>query len=403
MISVDEAFALLQENAPQPRTEKCSLADAYGRYLSQDIHAPEPSSRYTNSAMDGFAVRWVDVAPAAADTPVSLKIVGESRAGEPFDGMPGEKEAIRINTGAMLPDGADTVVRVEDTREQDTVVEILAVRQSGQDVRYAGEEFGKGDLLLQAGTRLGTRQTALLATVGISRISVFIPPAVATLVTGSELVVNVEARDIAPHQIRDSNTIMLMNAVRDCNGRIIDCRQVEDDFDATVLAIEDALACGPDIILCSGGVSVGRHDHVKEASIRAGFKEIFWRIRQKPGKPLFAARRDNVLLFGLPGNPVSAFMCFTHYICPLFGYLLGQPFGHSSITARAGEEIINRGKRTDFMRVALCRERGEIPGITKVGRQGSHMLSSIVHADGYIKLEPGQRLERDDLVQVFLL
>ncbi len=194
------------------------LSEAHGRYLAESIAAPEPSPRYTNSAMDGYAVRWSDVMDASQENPVMLKVIGESRAGMPFDGEVKAKEAVHISTGAMLPPGADTVVRVEDTRKPgDAAVEILAVRCQGQDVRYEGEEFGCGDELLCAGTKLSARQLALLATVGHHQVKVFAPPRVSILITGSELASS-EAKEIKSYQIRDSNSIMLKSALQEAGA-----------------------------------------------------------------------------------------------------------------------------------------------------------------------------------------
>ncbi len=164
---------------PEARIDTVDLSEAHGRYLAESIAAPEPSPRYTNSAMDGYAVRWSDAFDAPQKNPVILKVMGESRAGMPFDGEVKAEEAVHISTGAMLPSGADTVVRVEDTRKSgDTAVEILAVRCQGQDVRYEGEEFNCGDELLCAGTKLSACQLALLATVGHYQVKVFAPPRV---------------------------------------------------------------------------------------------------------------------------------------------------------------------------------------------------------------------------------
>ncbi len=170
------------------------------------------------------------------------------------------------------------------------------------------------------------------------------------------------------------------------------CSNVEDELQATIDAISNAASQGVDFILCSGGISVGEHDHVKEAAETVGFKELFWRIRQKPGKPLFAAQKDSTYLFGLPGNPVSAFMCFVHYIRPLLFTMRGRGMTWKTITAMAGGEISNNGKRTNFIRVKLEQKQGQLPQIIDIRKQGSHMLSSIVNADGYIILEPGAKV-----------
>ncbi len=402
MISIQEALQILEENLPDPRIDTVDLAEAHGRYLAEAISAPEPSPRYTNSAMDGYAVRWSDVMAASQETPVMLKVIGESRAGLPFAGEVKAQEAVHISTGAMLPTGADTVVRVEDTRKPtDAAVEILAVRFQGQDVRYEGEEFSCGDELLCAGTKLSARQLAILATVGHHQVKVFAPPRVSILITGSELASS-EATEIKSHQIRDSNSIMLQSVLQEAGASVHSCSNVEDELQATIDAISKAFNQGVDFILCSGGISVGDHDHVKEAAEAVGFKELFWRIRQKPGKPLFAAQKDSTYLFGLPGNPVSAYMCFVHYIRPLLFTIRGRGMKWKTITAMAGGEIANTGKRTNFIRVKIDQQDGQLPRITDIKKQGSHMLSSIVNADGYIIVEPGTAVNPGEAVNAFL-
>lgn len=401
MITVNEAFRILQENLPSPRKEVLGLGGSYSRYLAEDIHAPESSPRFTNSAMDGYGVRWEDVKDSSPDKPASLSIVGESQAGIPYALKVNSGEAVRISTGAVLPDGTDTVVRIEDTEEASGSVQINYVRNQGQDVRYEGEEFCAGDLLLCRGTRLQTRQLALLASVGKEEVHVYGAPAVGLIVTGTELVSSSE-NGIKSYQIRDSNTVMLENAVRENGGVVISSTPVSDDLENTRKVIQEIADQQPEIIICSGGVSVGRHDHVKKAAEEVGFSELFWRIRQKPGKPLFVARKGNTLLFGLPGNPVSAFMCYCHYIRPILSFLQGQQVAHSPITARIPDKIGNTGKRTVFLRVRTAFSSGEIPRLTEVTKQGSHMLSSITSADGYIIMEPGESLLPGSLKEVYL-
>ena len=401
MISVEQALAILHDNIPEPVIKRVSLAHAYDCRIREDIFAPEPSPRYTNSAMDGFAVRWEDCQDASRDSPISLKIIGESQAGIPFQGRLRSGCAIRISTGAMLPDGADSVVRVEDTIESGGHVGIMAVHGLGQDVRHEGEEFQKGELLFPRTTCLRARELALLASVGVHTVDVFMPPRVSLLITGTELA-RYDEEDIKPHQIRDSNTIMLESAIKD-SGAILRCsNHVEDSLADTIQAIARALQEQDSVILCSGGVSVGRHDHVKEAAKEVGFKELFWKIRQKPGKPLFVGRNENVLLFGLPGNPVSAYMCFRNYVRPVLAELQGTQSLNHTVTAQATERVSNPGSRTNFIRVVVENKPNEIAQITEVSRQGSHMLSSIVHADGYIVLGPGQILEPGSLTEVSL-
>lgn len=401
MITVQEALAILQQNLPEPRVITVPLDDAFSQRLAEDIHAPEPSPRYTSSAMDGFAVRWQDVLAASAAVPVRLAIAGESQAGIPYAGTLAARQAIRISTGAMLPDGADTVIRVEDTRDLGEDVEILLCRKQGQDVRYAGEEFGAGTRILERGLVLRSRQIALLSAVGVDRVPVFAPPRVSLLITGTELAHHGDGK-ILPFQVRDSNTPMLKSAIVEAGGVLVACLHVEDDYAATVRSMRRSLAEESDIILCSGGVSVGRHDHVKEAAEEVGFEQLFWKIRQKPGKPLYVARRGSTLLFGLPGNPVSAFMCFQNYVIPSLAVMQGVQHLQKSISARAEVAICNSGKRTEFIRVVLTDLPNSVPSIRPIPQQGSHMLSSIVGADGYTVVEPGCTIAPGELTEVFV-
>lgn len=384
------------KNIPEPGIIESKIEAAFEKYLAEDIYAPEPSPRYTNSAMDGYAVRWEDVCDATIDSPASLQVIGESQAGRPFTGIVGPGSAVVISTGAMLADGCDTVIRVEDTQEQDSIVSIFSVRHQGQDIRHRGEEFQVGALLMHKRTKISAPQAALLASVGITKIKTYKPCDVAILVTGSELV---SAGDsIASHQIRDSNMIMLNAAVKEAGGNVVCTASVSDEKQTTIEAIEQSRA---DIILCTGGVSVGRHDHVKEAAEANGYEPLFWRIRQKPGKPLYFARKGNSLLFGLPGNPVSAFMCYTHYVRPIITSLNGLPFGWSTVSGEAADMIVNRGKRTNMIRVQLTWRPNGGYCISNAEKQGSHMLTSLSDADGYIITEPGKNLQPGERIDVY--
>ncbi len=240
-----------------------------------------------------------------------------------------------------------------------------------------------------------------MAAVGLHTVPVYEKPDVTLLVTGTELVCHDETT-IKPHQIRDSNTIMLASAIRESGGILRSTRHVQDSLDHTIEALEDSVASGVKLIVCSGGVSVGRHDHVREAALRAGFQELFWQIRQKPGKPLFVGRKGDTLIFGLPGNPVSAYMCFRNFVRPVLAELQGTTCLDNTLTAIVSEQMSNKGKRTLFIRVKIENRPNQLALVKEVSHQGSHMLSSIAHADGYLVLQPGEVLQPGSLKEVSL-
>ncbi len=399
LIEIWEALQIIQDNNPQPIVTSMPLLDALGRRLALDILAPEPSPRHTNSAMDGFAVRWEDVAFTAEGNHITLTIAGESQAGIPFSNICRSNQAIKISTGAILPNGTDTVIRVEETQIKDNRITVLQARNKGQDVRMAGEEFAAGDLLLHRGTALQAPQLGLLASVGINEVPVYSPPHVCLVVTGTELAAPGEP--VAPHQIRDSNSIMLNTAVLQAGGKVVGRHYSGDTLEDTEIAIRKSINKAG-IIIVTGGVSVGEHDHVKEAARKCGFTELFWRVKQKPGKPLFFARKKDCLLLGLPGNPVSGFMCFMYYIQPLLRSLQGREFSWRKAKARFDNPVKNKGNRTNFMRISLRKEESGFIIAEVLEKQGSHMLGSIAQADGFIIMEPGKYLSEGSWHDVYL-
>jgi molybdopterin molybdotransferase len=195
---------------------------------------------------------------------------------------------------------------------------------------------------------------------------------------------------------------MLRAAVREAGGTLIESLVVEDDPQKTVTQMSRALANGSDFILCSGGVSVGRHDHIKMAAQEVGFSELFWKIRQKPGKPLYVAKKKSTLLFGLPGNPVSAFMCFKNFVLPVMESFQDRDPATNTIAAVSQKEFVNTGDRTDFIRITISRAPGEMPSFAPIANQGSHMLTSIVQADGYVPIPPGSVIKAGDLTEIFV-
>jgi len=398
MLTITEALKVIRKNLPPRRTVQVSVTEALNRMLAEEITSPEDSPAFDNSAMDGFAVRWEDVKEATPENPVLLKIIGESRAGIPYQRQVSAGEAVRINTGAVIPKGADVVIPVEDTRLEGEMVTVLTVQKQWQHVRFRGEEFRKGELLLEAGTKIAPQHVGLLISVGIQQVSVFKSPQIALFTTGSELIAP-EEKVLAEGQIRDSNRYMLQAAISLVGGELIVSSKLPDDPQQTVQALRQA-GEQADIVLLTGGVSVGPHDHVKAAAEAVGFQPLFWKVAQKPGKPLFVAKKQDTLLFGLPGNPVSTFMCFLTYVYPTIRYFNGQEFALPVLTAQAGQTIENRMKRDHLMRVRLKWGESDLQ-VFPLPRQGSHMLTTLTAAEGFVIVGAGEMISFGDPVRVY--
>lgn len=399
MISIQEASKIIQDHLPEKEITSAKLQDALGLISAEDILAPEPSPRYTNSAMDGFALRWDDIRSTSSTNPVSLKIVGESQAGIPFQEKLISGKAVRISTGAMVAEGADTVVPIEEVEVTGSMVKILQVKKKGQNIRYEGEEFKAGDLLIPKGMEIHPPQIALLASVGLSQLSVYARPQAAIIVTGTELVPF--DQPVQPWQIRDSNGIMLSTALQQSGGLVKAVEKVPDSLDQTVELLERIME-NCNLIILSGGVSVGPHDHIKEAVQKVGFETLFWRVRIKPGKPLLFAKKENTLLFGLPGNPVSAFMCYSYFIHPMIHQLCGKVKTTFPLQAELQEPIQNKLNRAHLMRVQITTNSQGKPIAYPLEKQGSHMISTIVNANGFILIDAGVSLYEGELIDAFL-
>lgn len=398
MISVQKTIEILKENQPRQKVAIVKLLDSLSMVLAEGIFATIDSPPYNNSAMDGFAAMWPDVERTTSENPVELNIVGESRAGHPYDGTLGPGQAIRISTGAIVPGFLDAVIPIELCEVASDKVKILEVKKRYQHIRYAGEEFARGDKLLDPDITINSSHIALMASLGLAEIKAIKRPEITIITTGSELVPF--DQPLQPHQLWDSNTPMLTTAVLEAGGIIAETIHVQDDPQLTKQAILDSMQ-ESDLIISSGGVSMGEHDHVRDMALEAGFDELFWKVQQKPGKPMFLAKKDETLLIALPGNPVSAYICFKHYIRPLIQSMQGKAFSWPTTQAVAAEDIVNKMDRKHLMRVKFSYKNGDLQ-ITPLAKQGSGMSSTIAHADGYIILAENTQIEMGTSVEVFL-
>ncbi|MCU0726212.1 MAG: molybdopterin molybdotransferase MoeA [Planctomycetes bacterium] len=322
MLSLREAEERIRAALPAPRRERVSLAATGGRVLAGEVRAPFPLPRFTCSAMDGFAVRARDTAGAAPGRPVRLRVRGESAAGHPAPVRLGAGECVRCMTGAPLPEGADAVVVVEDTSgfSDGETVDVFRRVAPEEDVRVAGEEVPEGDVLLPAGSLVGPVERGLLASLGFARVSVFRRPAAVLLATGDE--VRSAGEPLGPGEIHDANLAVLSDLLRQAGARVVRAALVRDDPEVVRARAEAALASA-DLLVLSGGVSKGRHDHVPEALARAGVEVLVHGIAQKPGKPMLFGVRDRRPVFGLPGNALSALFCAVRHVVPAVARMAG--------------------------------------------------------------------------------
>ncbi len=399
-LAFDEAVARVRaELAPLP-AEDIALDDAYGRVLAAPIRAAHPLPPFANSAVDGFAVRAADLAGAAPDRPVTLVVVGDSTAGHPAAVPVRSGEAVRIMTGAPMPDGADALVMLEWTEWTDRDVRVFGAPPPGRNVRAAGEDVAAGAEVLPEGRALAPADVGLLAALGNARVRVRRRPVVALLVTGDELLRPDEA--LAPGRIRSANDWTLRGAIRDAGAdeRWLGLgRDTLGDLGARI-----ARAAGADVLVASGGVSVGDRDLLGAALADAGFAKIFWRVRSSPGKPLLFGRLGRTLVFGLPGNPVSAFVAFENFVRPALRRLQGDAHPERPrLPARAESVIEGPRDRRHFARARVAVDAAGAR-VREVGPKGSGNLSSLVHANALAVVPEGRdRVEAGEVVETILL
>jgi len=396
MLELEAAVARILQSIPAPSPETLPLADANNRFLLESVASAIDLPLFDNSAMDGYAVRAADVASAKSDAPTKLHLAGKVAAGETFSGKLESGQCIRIFTGSALPPSADAVVMQEDTHTDSsdpTAVLITDTARPWENVRLRGQDIHAGTTLLQAGEKLNASRLALLAATGISTVKVGRKPNVALLATGSEL--QEPGAKIKPGQIYESNRLALA-ALISAAGIPKIFPLVRDDLSSTRAALENAFTeC--DIVVTSGGVSVGEMDFVKQAFEETGGKLEFWKVAIKPGRPFVYGQRNEKFLFGLPGNPVSAFVTFLLLVRPAL--LRWQGASDVNLPVSRGElaePIINQGSRRHFVRVHMTPD-GKVHS---AGVQASHMLSSLASANGLLDVPADTTLPSGHAVNI---
>jgi molybdopterin molybdotransferase len=377
MLSIDEARARLLAEARALDGEDVTVGDALGRVLAEDVAAAHDVPGFANSAMDGFAVR-------SGEAGRRLRIAGESRAGAPAAVAVGEGDAVQISTGAMLPAGADAVLQIELCEVEGDTVVLGDEVAPGRNIRHAGEDMAAGAQLLAAGAPLGPAELGVAVNAGRATVRCARRPRVAILATGDELVD--PGAPLGPGQIHDSNAPMLRGLATQAGASAV-TRRLPDDRAATEAAIGEALD-EADLVVLSGGVSVGPHDHVRPALAALGVDEVFWRVALRPGRPTwFGVRRsDRTLVLGLPGNPVSTYVTFVLFARPALAALQGADPRLPMRRARLAVAVSRHPDRDECVRVAIDAAGAATP----TGPQGSHVLSSLLGADGLAVVPRGE-------------
>jgi molybdopterin molybdotransferase len=376
LLSIEEALeAVLARVRPLP-AEPVALDAAMGRVLAETALAAVDLPPFASSAMDGYAVR-------SADVPGSLRVVFRIAAGLPATTPLGAGEAMAIATGAVVPEGADAVVPVEDVVEDDNLVEIPQGVESGAHVRPRGGDVGAGDAVVEAGTTLGAAQLGALAAVGLAELRCARRPRTTLLTTGTEL--RAAGETLGPGQIYESNGVMLAASLGRAGAAVERLRSVADDPSAHREALERALEA--DVVVTSGGVSVGPHDLVRATARDLGVEEVFWGVAVKPGKPVSFGVRGSTLVFGLPGNPVSSLVAAELFVLPALRALQGaaRPGPHWAPGVLAGS--LTRSSGRDELVRARTLEDGRLE---PVGGQGSHMIVRAAGADALVLVPRGE-------------
>jgi molybdopterin molybdotransferase len=383
LLSVADALARVLDGVqPLPR-EDAALTDADGRVLAADVAALRTQPPADLSAMDGYAVRAADV----AKVPVTLKLVGEVAAGHPFEGEVGPGQAARIFTGGMVPPGADTIVIQENTAREGECVTVKSPSPAGRHIRRAGLDFTKGAVLLPRGRRLSDRDLMLAAAMSHPTVPVHRRPKIAVVGTGDEL--KAPGSELGPGEIVYSNGFALMALTRAEGATVVDLGIVPDQVEATVAAIRRARDAGADILVTTGGASVGDYDLVQRGLSAEGLELSFWRVALRPGRPMMNGRLGAMHVLGLPGNPVSAYVCAYLFLVPLIRRLAGRSdLSAAPESAILGHDLPANDERADYLRATLVPGPEGIAVATPVKVQDSSMMAALARADCLVVREP---------------
>ncbi len=400
MISMEEALEAILIHFKPLYMEKINILDARGRVIGEDIFAPRNIPSANNSSVDGYAVRYRDVKGATKNKPLNLRIIEDIPAGKISLKKINKGEAARIMTGAVTPEGADAVIRQEDTRKDGKTVIIYTSAKKNENIRFTGEDVREGELVIKKGSALHPADIGMLAALGKAFVSVYQKPRVAIISTGDELV-DIEI-DPPPGKIVNSNGYSLAAQVLECGAIPVIlgiCRDKKSDLQEIFKT-----ALHTDVIISSGGVSVGDFDFVKKVMGEIGNAMHFWQVAMRPGKPLAFGAIENVPLFGLPGNPVSVMVSFEQFVRPSLLKMQGHTkIFRQTIKAVCADEFQKQAGFRHFIRAIVKKEKGKYIAVT-TGNQSSGVLKSMVTANALIVMDENKtRIKKGEEVTVQLL
>jgi molybdopterin molybdotransferase len=382
LISVDEAQRIVLERAKRLDPERVPIERAAARVLAEPVAARVDLPPFPSSAMDGYALRSADT----ADPPIRLPIVARIAAGSPAGRALAPGEAMAISTGGAVPEGADAVVPLELVEESDEAIDVSQPVAQGANVRERAGDVSAGDIVLEPGARLGPAQVAALAAAGVSEVQCSKRPRVGILVTGSEL--RQPGEPLGAGEIYESNGLLLATALQLAGAVPAQLGVVADDADEHARAMERALL-GFDMLITSGGASVGPHDLVRATQAKLRVEELFWGVSVKPGKPVaFGVRRDH-LVFNLPGNPVSVLVTFELFVRPAVNVLLGVPDPLPEYRRAILASAVKRNPHRDEYVRATRRREGDTVVVDPLPGRESHMIASAARADALLAVEAG--------------
>jgi molybdopterin molybdotransferase len=404
-ISVEEAVLKVMEYKKTGAAEVVAIENSYGRFLAEDIIADYDVPHFDRSPYDGFAIRAEDTVQASNENPIEFEVVGEIGAGSVFSGKVGAFQAVRIMTGAQIPEGCDAVVMLELTKElQKNGKKYMTIKRafkSGDNISFQGEDVKEGSVLVEKGTYINPGVTALLATFGYAKVKVAKQPIVGVVTTGSELLEVHEA--LVPGKIRNSNSYMITSQIQRCGGAPKYFGKLADHFDACYQAVEEALY-EVDILITTGGVSVGDYDYLPAIYEKLGANVLFNKIAMRPGSVTTVAELNGKLLFGLSGNPSACYVGFELYVRPIIRTFLFSNKPHLQRTeAVLGKDFPKPNPFTRFVRGKVSYENGTLHALP-VGLDKSNVVSSLADSNAFIVLPGGTReYEKGMPVSVLLL